>query len=370
MPHYEFKRSGMKKVGPNYVKLRKKAKGIYQVRFTINGITYGFFSTKTTDVEEAKREAHRLYTQKEHDQLLKGNSLSNLIESYLLYKGNKGKDDKARLQRLLKIMGDKWLHRISSEDCIKAYDKIKSTYPLSDTSLRAYLITFKMLFNYGQLLSKNPNSGFYVPTNPFSDVYKKGAMPRYHHRERYISDAEMLALLKHTKSWLKDAGKSLYQKQFFYFLLLADDTGCRKREVLHIKWSELEPLNNDWIRFKVASTISKTREPRYPVMTKSVYNELQNIQSIPDYHLTEYVFDLKRRASDVFYDLWSSVCKELKIVDANIHDIRHRYCTNYLKAGTYINWVAKQVGDDVKTMLSIYSHLLDVQVKPIQRIQL
>lgn len=360
----------MKRVNQNYVRTRKKAKGIYQVRFTISGVTYGFLSTQTTDKEEAMRIAHQIYSQKEHDQLLKGNSLSNLIQSYLLFKGNKGKDDKPRLQRLLKIMGDKWLHRISSEDCIKAYDTIKTTYPLSDTSLRAYLITFKMLFNHGVRLSKNPNSGYYLPSNPFSDIFQRGDMPQYHHRERYITDAEMLALLKHTKGWLKDTSKSLYQKQFFYFLLLADDTGCRKREVLHIKWGELEPLKNDWIRFKVDATISKTRKTRYPVMTKTVYKELQKIQSIPDYHLTEYVFDLKRRTSDVFYDLWSSVCKELKIVDANIHDIRHRYCTNYLKEGTYINWVAKQVGDDVKTMLTIYSHLLDMQVKPIRNIHL
>jgi len=56
-------------------------------------------------------------------------------------------------------------------------------------------------------------------------------------------------------------------------------------------------------------------------------------------------------------DQWRNLVKKSKKPDLNIHDLRHTWATNHIKAGVSPVEIAQWLQDDIKTVMSTYVHL-------------
>jgi hypothetical protein len=165
--------------------------------------------------------------------------------------------------------------------------------------------------------------------------------------ERYLTTEQAHQLLEAVRESLNPL------LPFIVALLIY--TGARKREVLDLKWSDLDWVQKSW-------KISKNKSNKIRHVPLS-YGALETVEAIratrPENCVNEYVFTNPRTGkpfSSVFF-AWDAARKRAAMPDLRVHDLRHSFASFLVNAGRSLYEVQELLGHaDIKTT-SRYSHL-------------
>jgi len=177
--------------------------------------------------------------------------------------------------------------------------------------------------------------------NPASRVKKFPSKPK----ERFLSDAEMtqlgLALQNAT-----DNGANIYAINAIKLLLL---TGCRKGEILSLKWTDIDTENN-----LLKLTDSKTGAKA--VYLASAAKDL--ILEIPKLANTLYVFPNCSGSAPYagLQKVWNKVRTDCGLKDVRLHDLRHSFASVGARNGQSMLMLGKLLGHSKVETTQIYSH--------------
>jgi integrase len=128
-------------------------------------------------------------------------------------------------------------------------------------------------------------------------------------------------------------------------------TGCRKGEILSLKWEHVD-LKHGFILLDKTKN-GERREVPINNTLRAVLQGLIRRVDIP------YVFYDKANGQP-YGDVkksWYTACKRAKIVDFRFHDLRHTFASQMIMAGVDITTVSRLLGHKSLKMTLRYSHL-------------
>lgn len=347
-------------------KFIQSKKGIYSVRFFIRGQKYQ--TTLDTMERSVANQRAAEYLEKVVREIDLGvNTVRSITKSYLNFIKDKTyyKDEVHRMEVLDKKLGSKKLTDLNKEMCRNFFfDLTRNPSPhtkrmMSETTKRAYLVSYKSLFTFAMRDGK-------IDFNPF-DIFPKGKGPKYQRKGREFSILELKNLTKVLKDINKDKSKSKLWRQFYHFFNIIMYSGARPKEVYHLRWSDFNILDDERVQFIVSAEISKNRKMRKVELPKWVWDELVNIKKIEGYDSKDYVFDLVRRTSDVYGGkMWGIVRAKAGVVEGRLYDIRHSYITQRVRDNANYKALSEQVGHSSSQItLDIYTHTSDADRKAL-----
>lgn len=166
-------------------------------------------------------------------------------------------------------------------------------------------------------------------------------------RIRYLSVDECNDVL----SACNQKSNSRYLKRI---LIYAIHTGCRKGEILNLKWE-----NVDMKHSRITIVDTKNGEKRVVPIDFMLMEELKGIVR----HLhSPYVFcDAagKQYKGERISKLFKTVCNRAGIDDFRFHDLRHTYASQFMMAGGNLVTLSKLLGHKTFAMTLRYSHLAE-----------
>jgi integrase len=121
-------------------------------------------------------------------------------------------------------------------------------------------------------------------------------------------------------------------------LTMAYYTGCRKAEILGLRWSQVD-LVHRMIRLEAGET--KNDEPRIiPLRVEELYQSISMQRSIHDERFPESPWVFSRQGERIvnFYKAWENACKAAGLVDGDgepnklFHDLRRTGVRNLIRA--------------------------------------
>ena len=167
-----------------------------------------------------------------------------------------------------------------------------------------------------------------------------------HRRERYLTEAELGALLSALDGHPDQQGAHVIR-----LLVL---TGARKGEVLAAKWGQVDFAAGLWI--KPAAT-TKTNKIYRAELNEEAIALLTEIRAaahnspfvFPGDGNTGHLVDVKKT--------WRAVCKAAGITGLRIHDLRHSFASFALNAGESLATIGAQLGHTQPSTTARYSHI-------------
>lgn len=189
----------------------------------------------------------------------------------------------------------------------------------------------------------------YLSRNPVPRVKRLPVTPK---KIEYFTKSELTAILDKAKSDRPDL--------FKVFLFLAF-TGCRRGELIHLEWSDLD-FERRTIKFQNKEFWStKTRDNRIIPMHPRIYEELSGVEPKDG-----WVFTWKggRKLDQHIREALVSVARSAGIRKRiNIHTFRHSFATHLLSEGSDIITVSHLCGHkDIETTRK-YLHLVEDNLK-------
>ena len=186
-----------------------------------------------------------------------------------------------------------------------------------------------------------------IAVNPAEGV-RKNPRPKF---TRFLS-AEEIDRLHETLDRLVDRRPSCRQQADIVRLLLL--TGCRRGEIVELKWSEVD---GDVLRLAETKTGSRTVWLNEPA--RAILAAQPRIDS-------PYVFPSPNdpaRPRSRNLSLWRRARKEAGIEDVRLHDLRHTVASQAVARGVALSTVAKMLGHANPTMTLRYAHVGDRDVE-------
>jgi len=210
------------------------------------------------------------------------------------------------------------------------------------TTVNGDLIVLNGAFKFAE------NQG-YIPRNPIPKVKRLPVKPK---KIEFFLKNELTAILDKAKSERPDL--------FRVFLFLAY-TGCRRGELIHLEWTDLD-FQKRTIKFQNKEFWStKTRENRIIPMHSKIYEELVGIEPKEN-----WVFTWKggRKLDQHIREAMVSIARSVGIrKKVNIHTFRHSFATHLLSEGSDIITVSHLCGHrDIETTRK-YLHLVEDNLK-------
>ena len=168
---------------------------------------------------------------------------------------------------------------------------------------------------------------------------------------RFLS-AEEIAKLHQTLDQLVEERSSRRPQADVIRLLLL--TGCRKSEILTLKWSEVD---GEVLRLKETKT-----GPR----TVWLSGAAQAVIARQPRTASAFVFPSPRdpaRPQSRNFGLWRRARREAGIEDVRLHDLRHTVASQAVAQGVPLPTVARMLGHSQPTMTLRYAHVGDREVE-------
>ena len=343
--------------------------------------------SKTLTTEQARKAAEiHLASAKLGDDLVETErrsraalTVSELCDEYLkhgvgLKKPSTIKTDIGRIDGHIKpLLGTKKISSLTRRDMERFLQDVASGKTARDVQTRkqgrsivkggkgAATRTVRLL---GGILSYAVNQG-YIDSNPRTGVklFKDGR------NERYLSEPEidrLFAALKLAETdglpWtLKRGAKAEHrpseehQREIISphvtaairLLLL---TGCRLREILHLRWNEI-----DWDKRWIVLPDSKTGHRIVPLSDQAV-NILEHLPRIGTFVVCGKFADKPR--SDLKKP-WLRISKHAELEGVRLHDLRHTFASLAAKNGLSLQIIGAQLGHKSQETTARYAHLCD-----------
>ena len=337
-----------------------KRNGIYQVTFQSSGGCQTRRSLKTRDKGIAKQRAAKLELDI-HEATLFGKeparSFKKLMVAYLEAKTrNRGF---ARLQYaakpLLNYFGDSDLNKIK-ESHVENYIAWRSK-SVSDGTVRREVGMLSAAFNHAirkhHWRIENPCIKAEAPKEP------KG-------RVRWLTHEQAKTLLQAAGNPADKKGKSLagqYKSPVLKdFIELALNTGCRKSELLNLKWKHID-LSTRLLYLEQTKSGEWQTVPinedarRVLVQRMRLRDEVCPESPWVFFHLTSAfnakVGDKVKNVKKAF----ATACRRVGITDFHIHDLRHTFASWLVMNGTPLFEVSKLLRHSSIQMTERYAHL-------------
>ena len=172
---------------------------------------------------------------------------------------------------------------------------------------------------------------------------------RRRNRERFLDDDEIRRL---SRVLDRRHAKQTLLVSIVRMLLL---TGCRKSEILTLKW-------RDYREGKLYLRDSKTG-PRTVWLSSPARRILDGLPRRGPWVFPSPRGNRNRHLSnDTFYRFWSDVRAEASITDVRCHDLRHTYATVALAHGETVLTIGRLLGHNNPATTLKYTHLADASV--------
>ena len=181
-----------------------------------------------------------------------------------------------------------------------------------------------------------------VQTNPFArrGVFKEQAVGQY------IPDDEFWKIYQHLREYLKP------------LILVGYLTGMRRSEIVDLTWNRVN-LAKKYI--DLTSTDTKTNEARRIYFSSIKMLEDVFVQAAEKRHKRQRLVFTKEDGSQVpknyLFKLFQNACEEAGVGPYRLHDLRHTFNTNMLKAGVDQTTTMKLTGHKTNSMFIRYSHI-------------
>ena len=170
--------------------------------------------------------------------------------------------------------------------------------------------------------------------------------------DRFLSAAE-LARLGETLSAAEKEGVNLHAIAAIRLLLL---TGCRKQEILSLKWSFV-----DWERACLRLPDSKTGAKVIPLGAPA----LELLSALPRLEGNPHV--LPGTTGDGHFvglqKIWDALRAKAGLLDVRLHDLRHSFAAVGAVAGDSLLVIGKLLGQRDQKATQRYAHLSDTPVQ-------
>lgn len=170
--------------------------------------------------------------------------------------------------------------------------------------------------------------------------------------ERFLSAEEMTRLEKALKAE-EASGVPSHGVAVIRLLLL---TGCRKREIEALKWSEVD-LDRGFLRW------AKSKTGRRVIPLSDAAREL--IGELPRFRGALYVFPSLRK--NAFYvgtpQVWRRVRDKARLHDVRLHDLRHTFASVAAAKGLSLPIIGALLGHSQASTTMRYAHLADHSLK-------
>ena len=243
--------------------------------------------------------------------------------------------DSALRTQLLPTFGRQRLDGIHREAVHEWFDRYSKTAP---AGANRTLDVLRQIFNHAVACG-------YVRANPTRDV-RRNPRPKL---TRFLSRTEIdnlhAALNAH-----RGRGSGKQQAEIIRLLLL---TGCRKGEIVRLRWSEVcgefLHLNN-----------SKTG-PRTVVLNAQAKAVLARQPRNGSAYVFSSVTDVSRSRSDEL-SLWRKVRREAEIQDVRLHDLRHTFASHAVMQGVPLPVISRLLGHTQPRMTLRYAHVGDREI--------
>ena len=307
-------------------------------------ISLGPVSTKTVD--EARRECHARRARQEPEEtsatapavpLFRDFVAGPWKEAYLdRYKPPTRKRTQSALARqLLPAFGSRPLDRITHAQVRRWFDRYSRTAP---GGANRTLDIFRQIMNFAiacGLTRGNPTKGL--------ERNRRPALTRFLSREEIARLHEVLD---------GQTRKNDRQQADIIRLLLL--TGCRKGEIVNLRWPEVQ---DDML----ALADSKTGPRKVPLNSKARrILERQPCSGSP------FVFPSPSdpaRPRSVNLNLWYRVRQEAGIEDVRLHDLRHTMASHAVMNGVPVPVVSRMLGHSNVRMTLRYAHVGDRDIE-------
>jgi len=175
----------------------------------------------------------------------------------------------------------------------------------------------------------------YIDKNPCAGVKKLNELSRL----KTLSDDDIQKLIAGATNKLT--------KSLISFLIY---TGCRKGEVLNLKWENVD-LKNDVVAIKG----TKTKHDRYMPISGSLKELLKGIEKKAG---CLYVFNNAGKKIVDFKHSFKTACRNAGLKDLRIHDLRHVFASKMVMNGTSLYITGKLLGHRTTQMTKRYSYLV------------
>jgi integrase len=243
--------------------------------------------------------------------------------------------------RVIPVLGKLHLRTITLRDLSTFHAKEKER--VSATTANHYLILLKRMLNLAVkwgLLEKSPASGL--------EKFKQDPP-----RERYLSKEELPRFLK-----ALDEQEDRLSMAAIKLLLF---TGCRKGEILSLRWDQVRLEEN-----RLFLPITKNGNSRSVLLNANAKAVLETLHEEKD-DGAEYVFPSRSGSRKPHLgDLrkpFARVCAAAKIDDLRIHDLRHSFATLAVMSGASLYDIQKLLGHSDISMTQRYAHMVDDNLK-------
>lgn len=163
-------------------------------------------------------------------------------------------------------------------------------------------------------------------------------------RLRYLEPSEAKTLLTKARALRPDLAS---------FITLALNTGCRKTELLTLKWSDID-INRRFFVLRPENTKS-CRRRAVPLNAMA----LEAIKALQQGNNSEMVFPARCGAKVKSYDwLFKKAVKSAGLEDFRIHDLRHTFASWLVSEGVELVKVRDLLGHTKISMTERYAHLM------------
>jgi integrase len=256
-------------------------------------------------------------------------------------------DDVWKVEKLLNpALGKQRLSSITPRDVASLCSKEKSR--TSATTANHLLSTLKRMLNLAvkwELLEKNPANS--------QEKFKEPAQ-----RERYLSEDELPRFLSALDE--EEDGLSVAAIRLLLF------TGCRRGEILTLKWNEVS-LEEDCIKL-LDTKNGRSRPVHLNAWARKVVEELhENRGKEVRTSASEYVFPSRQGTKKGhLFDLrnpFGKACQRAGVEGFRIHDLRHTFASMAVRGGASLFDVQKLLGHQNIEMTQRYAHLSDAGLK-------
>jgi integrase len=115
-------------------------------------------------------------------------------------------------------------------------------------------------------------------------------------------------------------------------LIMAYWTGCRKSEILGLKWSQVDFLNH---QITLEARNAKNNEPRTIPMSGELYQVILSLRTVAPIKdkAKDLAFTNRGRKIRFIYDAWKEAVKRAGLPGLLLHDCRRTAVRNFIRAG-------------------------------------
>jgi integrase len=154
------------------------------------------------------------------------------------------------------------------------------------------------------------------------------------------------------------------------FTTLAIATGARRGAVLELPWGKVHWNENGRIILDFSSDVPasnrKKRRSKVPApkilepILRRAYREALNragLNGVEPIKTPEIIKDMRVCRIKNIRTQWATLIKKSRKPNLNIHDLRHSWATNHIKAGVDPVQIAEWLQDNLRTVMTTYIHL-------------